>query len=98
MFAQYQAMRAELPADVLLCFRLGDFYEIFSDDATTAAPILKIALTKRNTIPMCGFPTHSAQGYIARLIAAGKRVAIAEQMEAPKPGSLTPRAITQTLP
>ncbi len=78
MMKQYLAIRRELPEDVLLFFRLGDFYELFFEDAKTASPILNVALTKRNGIPMCGVPHHSAQGYIAKLIQGGKRVAIAE--------------------
>ena len=65
MMKQYLAIRRELPEDVLLMFRLGDFYELFFQDAQVASPILNVALTKRNGIPMCGVPHHSAQGYIA---------------------------------
>src|SRR4051812_17438125 len=63
MMKQYLAMRRDLPADVLLLFRLGDFYEMFFEDAKTGAGILNVALTKRNGIPMCGVPHHAAQGY-----------------------------------
>lgn len=97
MMKQYLAMRRELPEDVLLFFRLGDFYELFFEDAKTASPILNVALTKRNGIPMCGVPYHAAQGYIARLIKAGKRVAIAEQTTAPQPGKLVEREIAQII-
>jgi DNA mismatch repair protein MutS len=97
MMKQYLAMRRELPEDVLLFFRLGDFYELFFEDAKTAAPLLNVALTKRNGIPMCGVPHHSAQGYIARLIKAGKRVAIGEQTSDPVPGKIVERAISQIL-
>ena len=97
MMKQYLAMRRELPEDVLLFFRLGDFYELFFEDAKTASPILNVALTKRNGIPMCGVPYHSAQGYIAKLIKGGKRVAIAEQTTDPVPGKLVERAISQIL-
>lgn len=97
MMKQYLAMRRELPADVLLFFRLGDFYELFFDDAKTASPILNVALTKRNGIPMCGVPHHSAQGYINRLVQHGKRVAIAEQTTDPVPGKLVQREISQIL-
>ena len=61
MMKQYLAIRRELPEDVLLFFRLGDFYELFFEDAKTAAPILNVALTKRNGVPMCGVPHHSSQ-------------------------------------
>ncbi len=97
MMKQYHAMRRSLPQDVLLFFRLGDFYEMFFEDAKTAAAILNLALTKRNDIPMCGVPYHSATGYIARLIKNGKRVAIAEQMQEPVPGKLVEREITQVI-
>lgn len=97
MMAQYQAMRKSLPADIILFFRLGDFYEMFFEDAKTAAPILNVALTKRGGTPMCGIPYHAAQGYIARLLKAGKRVAIAEQTSEPKPGKLVEREISRIL-
>jgi len=97
MMAQYQAMRKSLPADVLLMYRLGDFYEMFFEDAKTASPILNVALTRRNGIPMCGVPYHAAQGYLARLLKAGKRVAIAEQTSDPKPGKLVEREIARIL-
>jgi DNA mismatch repair protein MutS len=97
MMAQYLAMRKSLPDDVILLFRLGDFYEIFFEDAKTAAPILNVALTKRGTTPMCGVPHHAAQGYLARLLKAGKRVAIAEQTSEPVPGKLVGREISRIL-
>jgi DNA mismatch repair protein MutS len=83
MMEQYRRIRRDLPADAILFFRLGDFYEMFFDDAKTAAPILDIALTKRQTMPMCGVPFHSSELYIAKLIRAGKKVAICDQMEDP---------------
>ena len=97
MMKQYLAIRRELPADVLLFFRLGDFYELFFEDAKVASPILNVALTKRNAVPMCGVPHHSSQGYIAKLIKAGKRVAIAEQTTEPTPGKIVERAVSQIL-
>ena len=97
MMAQYQAMRRSLPADIILLYRLGDFYEMFFEDAKTAAPILNVALTKRQLIPMCGIPWHAAESYIARLLKAGKRVAIAEQTSEPKPGKLVEREIARIL-
>jgi len=97
MMKQYLAIRRELPEDVLLFFRLGDFYELFFEDAKTASPILNVALTKRNGVPMCGVPHHSSQGYIAKLIKAGKRVAIAEQTSDPIPGKIVERAVSQIL-
>ncbi len=97
MMAQYMAMRKSLPADIILFYRLGDFYEMFFDDAKAAAPILNVALTKRGGTPMCGVPYHASQGYIARLLKAGKRVAIAEQTSEPKPGKLVEREIARIL-
>jgi len=97
MMKQYLAIRRELPEDVLLFFRLGDFYELFFEDAKTASPLLNVALTKRNGVPMCGVPHHSSQGYIAKLIKAGKRVAIAEQTTDPVPGKIVERAVSQIL-
>ncbi|MCP5543151.1 MAG: DNA mismatch repair protein MutS [Akkermansiaceae bacterium] len=97
MMAQYLAMRKSLPADIILLYRLGDFYEMFFEDAKTAAPILNVALTKRGGTPMCGVPFHAAESYLARLLKAGKRVAIAEQTSEPKPGKLVEREIARIL-
>ncbi|MDF8333493.1 DNA mismatch repair protein MutS [Novosphingobium cyanobacteriorum] len=88
MMAQYLALK-EQAGDCLLFYRMGDFFELFFDDAKTAAQVLDIALTSRGEhagapIPMCGVPVHSAEGYLARLIKAGCRVAIAEQTESPE--------------
>jgi DNA mismatch repair protein MutS len=85
LMRQYNSIKQQVPA-ALLMFRLGDFYELFYDDAVTAARELEITLTARNkekgqTIPMCGVPFHAAEGYIARLIQRGYRVAICDQME-----------------
>ncbi len=87
MMAQYLALKAEAQ-DCLLFYRMGDFFEMFFDDARIAAAALDIALTARGEhdgvpIPMCGVPVHAAEGYLARLIKAGHRVAIAEQTESP---------------
>lgn len=88
MMRQYLEIKSRYP-DSILFFRMGDFYEMFLDDAKVAAAILDITLTSRNKggedeIPFCGVPFHSAQPYIARLIEAGHRVAICEQVEDPK--------------
>ncbi|HEY5653629.1 MAG TPA: DNA mismatch repair protein MutS [Pontiella sp.] len=83
MMAQYRSIRRELPEDTILFFRLGDFYEMFFDDAKIAADILDITLTKRHNTPMCGIPYHSSAGYLERLVKAGKKVAICEQVEDP---------------
>jgi DNA mismatch repair protein MutS len=87
---QYHAVKKQ-HSTALLLFRLGDFYELFYDDAVVASRILQITLTARNKekgqpIPMCGVPYHAAENYIARLIRAGHKVAICEQMEVPGPG------------
>lgn len=87
MMAQYFALKAQAD-DCLLFYRMGDFFELFFDDAKAAAATLDIALTSRGEhdgapIPMCGVPVHSAESYLARLIRAGHRVAIAEQTESP---------------
>ncbi|MFD2256916.1 DNA mismatch repair protein MutS [Luteolibacter algae] len=97
MMAQYLAMRKSLPADIILFYRLGDFYEMFFEDAKTAAPIMNVALTKRGGTPMCGVPYHAAQNYIARLLKGGKRVAIAEQTSQAVPGKLVEREIARIL-
>lgn len=83
MMAQYRSIRRELPPDTILFFRLGDFYEMFFDDAKVASDILDITLTKRHTTPMCGIPYHAAAGYLERLVKAGVKVAICEQVEDP---------------
>ena len=83
MMRQYRQIKAKLPPGVILLFRLGDFYEMFFEDAKEAAPILDIALTKRHTTPMCGVPAHSLNSYLSKLIKAGKKAAICEQTENP---------------
>ena len=99
---QYQAAKKQVPG-ALLFFRLGDFYELFHEDAVAAAGVLEITLTARNKekgepIPMCGVPYHAAEGYIARLIQRGYRVAICEQMEEAGPGKkLVRREVTRVV-
>src|SRR5438309_1914160 len=97
MMAQYRRIKSELPKDALLLFRLGDFYERFFEDAQTGAKLLNVALTKRGTVPMCGIPFHAATGYIGRLLRAGRKVAICDQMEDARPGQLVKREVTQIL-
>src|SRR5258708_12170312 len=97
MMQQYQRLRGRVPADVLLLFRLGDFYEMFFEDAKEAASLLNVALTKRNDVPMCGVPYHAAENYIAKLIKAGRRVAIGDQTSEPQPGKIVSRDITQII-
>src|SRR5438874_1639473 len=95
MMQQYRRLRGSIPADTLLLFRLGDFYELFFEDAKEAASLLNVALTKRNGVPMCGVPYHAAQSYVAKLIKAGRRVAICDQTSEPQPGKIVSRDITQ---
>ena len=90
MMKQYLDIKKKNP-EAILFFRLGDFYEMFGEDAKTASSILQIALTSRgagegrqNKMPMCGVPYHAANNYILKLINAGKKVAICEQVEDPK--------------
>ncbi len=97
MMQQYRQIKSELPKDALLLFRLGDFYEMFMDDACQGAQILNIALTKRAGMPMCGIPYHAAESYLSRLLKAGRKVAICDQMEEPRPGQLVKRQVTQIL-
>lgn len=90
LMQQYHAIKARYP-HALLLFRLGDFYELFYEDAMIASRELQITLTSRNRekgqpIPMCGVPFHAAEGYLARLIRAGFKIAICDQMEQPGPG------------
>jgi len=94
MMQQYYRIRRTLPPETLLMFRLGDFYEMFVEDAEIAASILNVALTKRNGIPMCGVPHHAAEGYLRKLIKAGKRVAICDQVGEPRPGQIVEREVT----
>ncbi|MEA4903115.1 DNA mismatch repair protein MutS [Desulfitobacterium sp.] len=88
MMIQYKSIKSQVP-DAILFFRLGDFYEMFGDDALTAAPILEIALTGREAgggerTPMCGVPYHAVENYLGKLVSAGYKVAICEQVEDPR--------------
>src|SRR5438046_8973880 len=102
MMRQYHAVKQETP-DALLLFRLGDFYELFFEDAITASRELEITLTARNKdrekpVPMCGVPYHAADGYIARLLRKGYKVAICDQMEPPQKGvKLVKREVTRVI-
>jgi len=97
MMQQYQSIRRSLPKGTLLLFRLGDFYELFFDDAKLAADILGVALTKRNGMPMCGVPFHAAEAYVGKLIKAGHRVAICDQVSEPQPGKIVDRKVSQII-
>ncbi len=83
MMAQYLRIKNQY-RDAILFFRLGDFYEMFYEDAQIASPILEIALTSRQKVPMCGVPYHAVNSYLAKLLHQGYKVAICEQIEDPK--------------
>src|SRR5436190_19835006 len=95
MMAQYRRIKSELPRDALLLFRLGDFYEMFFEDAQSGAQLLNVSLTKRGVVPMCGIPHHAANAYIGRLPRAGKKVTICDQTEEATPGKRVERAVTK---
>ena len=102
MLRQYQAIKTAHPGAILM-FRLGDFYEMFYDDALVASKALSLTLTARgrgtdHEAPMCGVPYHAADGYIARLIRQGHRVAICDQVEDPRAArGIVKRAVTRVL-
>ncbi|MGA3285100.1 MAG: DNA mismatch repair protein MutS [Verrucomicrobiota bacterium] len=97
MMTQYRRIKSELPKDALLLFRLGDFYEMFFEDAQTGAQLLNLALTARQGVPMCGLPHHASHAYIGKLLKAGRKVAICDQLEDARPGKLVKREVTQIL-
>ena len=97
MMQQYFEVKRGLPRDTILLFRLGDFYEMFFDDAATASKLCGLTLTKRGETPMAGIPHHAADNYISKLLAAGKKIAICDQAEPAKPGKLVKRAVTRIL-
>lgn len=98
MYAQYKSIKKEYP-DALLFYRMGDFYELFFEDAPIAAKELGLTLTSRNkddSVPMCGVPWHSAQSYIAQLLEKGYKVAVCDQIEDPREAKgLVKRAVTR---
>jgi len=100
MMRQYLETKARV-GDALLFFRLGDFYELFFEDAVTASAALQITLTSRakgdDRVPMCGVPYHAARGYVARLLEKGFRVAICDQVEEPGKGALVRREVTRVV-
>ena len=97
MMAQYRQCKSKLPTGTILLFRLGDFYEMFFEDAKEASSILNVALTKRGEIPMCGIPYHATGNYMGKLLQAGRKVAICDQIETARPGQLVKRDITQII-
>ena len=84
MMRQYKEVKSGVPADALLLFRMGDFYEMFFDDALRGSRLLDITLTKRQGIAMCGIPHHALNNYLPKVIEEGVKVAIADQVEDPK--------------
>ncbi len=97
MQKQYREIREKLAPGTLLLFRLGDFYEVFGEDAEIASKVLGLTLTKRHETPMAGLPHHAATTYVNRLLAAGWKVAICDQMEAPVAGKLVRRGLSRIL-
>ena len=97
MQRQYREFREKLAEGTILLFRLGDFYEVFGHDAEVAAKVLGLTLTKRHETPMAGLPHHAAPAYVNRLLAAGWKVAICDQLEAPVAGKLVRRGLTRIL-
>ncbi|MBR2364748.1 MAG: DNA mismatch repair protein MutS [Lentisphaeria bacterium] len=98
MMKQYVLVKSEAPEDAILLFRLGDFYEMFHEDAKRASAILEIALTKRAGYPMCGIPFHAIDNYLPKLLEAGVKVAIAEQLEDPALAKgIVKRSITRVI-
>ncbi len=97
MMQQYFEVKRGLPRDTLLLFRLGDFFEMFFDDAIVASKICGLTLTRRQEHPMAGIPAHAADTYVNKLLAAGKKVAICDQAEPAKAGKLVRRALTRIL-
>ena len=97
MMQQYFEVKRGLPKGTILLFRLGDFYEMFYEDAEDASKICGLTLTKRQDYPMAGIPHHAAETYVPRLLAAGRKVAYCDQAEAAKPGKLVRREVTRIL-
>ena len=85
---QYREARQSLEADTLLLFRLGDFYEMFEDDAEQGAALLGITLTKRHDMPMAGIPSHAAESYLSKLLAQGKKWPFVTSLNRPNPENL----------
>jgi DNA mismatch repair protein MutS len=96
MYDQYRRIRQDHPGEVLF-FRLGDFYEMFAEDALEVSALLNLTLTSRNGQPMCGIPYHASRTYIARLLKLGKKVAVCEQISEPGKGGLVERKVVEVI-
>lgn len=97
LMRQYHEIKSQYPGMILM-FRLGDFYEMFGEDAQRASRILELVLTRRQAVPMCGVPHHASMTYIKRLVAAGEKVAVCEQLEEPGPGKkIVRRGVTRVI-
>lgn len=94
---QWHEIRGQLAEDTLLLFRLGDFYEVFNQDAERGAKLLGITLTHRHGMPMAGIPFHASENYIQKLLDQGIKVAIVDQVETPQPGKLVKRELTRII-
>jgi DNA mismatch repair protein MutS len=97
MMSQYRRIKDEF-TDTILFFRLGDFYEMFDGDAREASALLDLTLTQRAGVPMCGIPYHAASSYVSRLLAAGKKVAICEQVPQPGKGLMSREVVEVVTP
>ena len=97
MMQQWHSIRSQLPEDTLLFFRLGDFYEIFHQDAEKGSKLLGITLTQRNDIPMAGIPYHAADNYLQKLLNQGIKIALCEQMEPAIAGKIVERKLTRII-
>jgi DNA mismatch repair protein MutS len=97
MMQQYSKIRKSLPRKTLLFFRLGDFYELFNEDAEIGAKLLGITLTHRGKIPMAGIPYHVSANYINKILGCGYKIAICDQVGTPTPGKLVPRSLSRIL-
>ncbi|MBM3854355.1 MAG: DNA mismatch repair protein MutS, partial [Verrucomicrobia bacterium] len=97
MMQQYFEVKRGLPRDTLLLFRLGDFFELFFEDAVTASRLLGLTLTRRQNSPMAGLPAQAVDSYVSKLLAAGRKVAICDQAEPAQAGKLVRRQLTRIL-
>ena len=97
MMQQYFEVKRGLPPGTLLLFRLGDFFEMFHEDAADGSRLLGLTLTKRQDAPMAGIPYHALDPYVNKLLAAGRKVAICDQQEPPQPGKLVRRSLVRIL-